>query len=427
MKNIHRFPIFFAPDTAGASPAPVDVGTGDISVPMVATPERTVQEVTLPDTGIENAPILKDLPKETRKVRGPTDFGMPSAEESSEEMGLTPKRERGPDGKFLPKGPKQPESSPSTQQPKAKATAPPAAQKPTPTAQPVKAASQISTAAPVAPAKVKIGNEEKTAEEWAAHFKELQEKAGAPAPPNGWKPPEPATKTPEETAAETAAQKERETKFVTERAKEYVTTPEDLDILLAGGPKAVEWHAMDRAKLEMRTRQFAADQVNKLAEHYDSILSPILAQNQTVQGLMQETAFLGAHPDIKSNPKGLETFREMKTTMESGYQAIQAKLSAGTATRSEQAWGMLYEDMTPEQRMESIAEHTRAKLATIMPSPVATPAPAKPAPQQVKPNSANVEKPLGGDRPGGGAATPNAETAEQRIRREVNASKGINV
>lgn len=423
MNRFHRFPIFFAPDTDGASPAPADVGTGDISVPMVATPERTVHEVTLPDTGIENAPILKDLPKETRKVRGPTDFGMPSAEESSEEMGLTPKRERGPDGKFLPKGPKQPESSPSTQQPKAKATTPPAAQKPTPTAQPVKVASQTATAAPVAPAKVKIGGEEKTAAEWEAEIAAL--KAGKPQDlPPAAKVPEVATKTAEETAAE---QKQREDAFLSKAAEGYVIPDAELDEILVGGAKGAAKLASLLAKSEMNGRQFAADQVNEIAKHYDSILSPILAQNQTVQGLMQEAAFLGAHPDIKSNPKGLETFREMKTTMESGYQAIQSKLSAGTATRSEQAWGMLYEDMTPEQRMESIAEHTRAKLATIMPSPVATPAPAKPAPQQVKPNPANVEKPLGGDRPGGGSATPNAETAEQRIRREVNASKGINV
>lgn len=426
MNQFHRFPIFFAPDgDAASAPTQVaDVGTPEISVPVIPATPRNVQEVTLPgNEALENAPILKDLPKETRKVRGPQDFGMPTAEESAEEMGLIPKRERDPaTGKFVPKAP---QSSPSTQQPKAKATVPPAAQKPTPTAQPVKTATP-ATQAPVAPAKVKIGGEEKTAAEWEAEIAALKAGKTAPIPP-AEKPPVAPAKTAEETAAETAAQKERETKFLTERAKDYVTTPEDLDILLAGGPKAVEWHAMDRAKLEMRTRQFAADQVNKLAEHYDNLLAPILNQNQTVQSLMQETAFLGAHPDIKSNPKGLETFREMKATMESGRKAIADKITAGTATRREQLWAEEYDEATPESLMNDLAAHTRAKLATLTPAPATTPPAAKPPTPQVKPNPANVEKPLGGDRPGGNGSAPRGETAEQRIVREVNASRGIQV
>lgn len=419
MNRFHRFPIFFAPDTATAAPI-ADVGTGDISVPMVATPERTVQEVTLPDTGIENAPILKDLPKETRKVRGPADFGMPTPEESSEEMGLTPKRERGPDGKFLPK---QPQSSPSTQQPKAKATTPPAAAKPTPTAQPAKLATPAPAAAAAPVAKVKIGGEEKTAAEWEAEIAALKAGKTAPIPPAE----KPVEKAADQTAAETAAQKERETKFVTERAKEYTMPAAELDEILVGGDAGAAKLGTLLARAEMRGRQFAIDQQNKLADHIIGLVSPLLDQSQTVHGLMQEAAFLGANLDIKSNPKGLETFREMKTTMESGRKAIADKINAGTATRREQLWAEEYDETPPDKLMEDLAAHTRAKLATLTPAPVSTPAPAKPVPQQVKPNPANVEKPLGGDRPGGGASTPNAETAEQRIRREVNASKGINV
>lgn len=411
--KIRRFPLYLAPDTATASPsAPtVDVGTPDISVPMVETPPRAVQDVVLPgNENLEQAPILKDLAKETRKVRGPEDFGMPSPEESSELMGLTPKRERGPDGKFVPKNP---QSSPSTQQPKAKATTPPAAAKPIPTAQPAKTATP-APAAPAPVAKVKIGGEEKTAAEWEAEIAALKAgKTAAPIPPAEKAAP---AKTEAETAAE---QQERESKFVTERAKDYTIPEQELDEILVGGAAGAAKLGTLLAKAEMRGRQFAADQVNRFAD----IVQPLLDQNQTVQGLMQEAAFLGAHPDIKSNPKGAETFREMKSTMETGFHTIQQKVAAGTASRSEQAWAMLYEDMTPEQRMASIAEHTRAKLATLTPAPAATP--AKPATPQVKPNPANVEKPLGGDRPGGSSAAPRGETAEQRLVREVNASKGI--
>lgn len=415
MNKTHRFPIFFAPDTATASPsAPaVDVGTGDISVPMVPPTPREVQDVVLPgNDNLENAPILKNLEKETRKVRSPEDFGMPSAEESSETMGLTPKRERGPDGKFVPK---TPQSSPSSQQPKAKATVPPAAVKPTPTAQPAKPVTQ--PVIPAAPTKVKIGGEEKTAAEWEAEIASLKAGKAAPIPP-AENIPEPPAKTEAETAAEN---QERETKFLTERAKEYTPTEQDLDKILVGGAEAGAHLGMLIARAELRGRQFGADQVNKMAEHYDTLLKPILEQQTTVQGLMQEAAFLGANPDIKANAKGLETFREMKTTMESGRKAIADKIAAGTATRREQLWAEEYDETPKDKLMEDLAAHTRAKLATVTPAP----APVKAAPQVVKPNPANVEKPLGGDRPGGASSAPRGETTEQRIAREVNASKGI--
>lgn len=411
-----RFPIFFAPDTDTAAPA-VDVGTGDISVPMVPPTPREVKDVVLPgNENLENAPILKDLAKETRKVRGPSDFGMPTAEESSEEMGLTPKRERGPDGKFLPKGTQQ--SSPSTQQPKAKATTPPAAQKPTPTAAPAKAPEPAATPAPAA--KVKINGVEKTEAEWAEHFKALEAKAnGAKAPEPVVKQPDAPAKTEEETAAE---QKAREDAFLAKAAEGYAMTPEEYDIILAGGAQGVKAHANVMARQEMKLRQFAASEINKVTEHYDALLAPILNQQTTVQTLMQEAAFLSAHPDIKSNPKGLETFREVKNAFETGHKEIKAKVDAGTASRSEQAWAMLYEDASQEQRMNDIAEHTRAKLGPIAaPAAAATTPPKPPAP---KPTI--IEKPLGGDRPGS-PGSPRSETAEQRLVREVNASKGINV
>lgn len=420
MPRFHRFPIFFAPETDTAAAPPVDVGTGDISVPMVPPTPREVHDVVLPgNDNLENAPILKDLPKETRKVRGPTDFGMPSADESAEEMGLIPKRERGPDGKFLPK---QPNTSPSTQQPKPKATTPPAAKVPTPTAQPVKTAQPAAAATPAPVAKVKIGNQEKTEAEWAQHFAELEAKAN-PKTPEPPKAPELPAKTEAETAAETQA---RETKFLTERAKEYTPSEQDLDKILVGGPEAAAHLGTLIARAELRGRQFGADQVNKLAEHYDTILKPILDQNQTVQGLMQEAAFLGAHPDIKANPKGLETFRQLKSTMESGRKTITDMIAAGTASRRQQLWAEEYDETTPDKLMEDLAGLTRAELAKLTPVPASTPAPAKPAQPQVKPNPAN-ERPLSGDRPGGANSAPRGETTEQRIAREVNASKGIHV
>jgi hypothetical protein len=409
--RLHKFPLFFSPD-AGA-----DIGSGDISVPVVPspTPAPNVTEVDLGSTpGVEAAGAVKELEK-SRTVRGPSDFGMESAEESSERAGLTT-RPRDENGKFIKAG----NASPSTQrQPRAKATTPPAANKPTPTAQPAKQPAVVATPEPAAPtAKVKIGDQEKTPEEWAAHFKELEAKANPKAPEV--KQPEPPAKTEAETAAEQQAREEAFLKTARE-GKTWITQ-EAIDKAIANGDP--EFFKDFAARVEMSARQFAADQVNQLAEHYDKILSPLLTHNQSVQSLMQEAAFLGAHPDIKSHPEGAKTFREMKSTMESGRRAIAEKIAAGTASRREQLWAEEYDETPQEKLMDDLAAHTRAKLGTTA-TPTATPTPAPAKPKAPAPAPV-VEKPLSGDRPGS-PGSPRSETAEQRMAREVNAYKGINV
>jgi hypothetical protein len=402
--------LFLAPDADTST-----VG-GDLAIPVIppSAPPPSVTDVILGDNPpVETSSAVKAIEKPAApKTKGPEDFGMESPDQSAERAGLKEGRERGPDGKFLKKG----ESS-ATPQPKA--VVKPAATKPATPAKPVVAAAP--SPAPVA--KVKIGDQEKTAEEWAKELADLKTKAETATPA----PKEPVVIAPVETdeqkAAAQKAQKEREDKFIETISAQYELDPAnggEYDQLLAGGPVGAKKFATMLARAEMKGRQFAADQVNKLADDFNAALGPILNQHETVQTLMADNAFLTAHPDIKSNPKGLETYQNVKKQMTDGYEAIQAKIKAGTASKSEQGWALQYEDMSKEQLQNDIAEHTLAILAK---QPAPTPAVVKPT---SPPKLTVVERPLGGDRPGA-AAAPQTESAERRLAREVNASKGIHV
>lgn len=394
-----------APDADVSTMAAGNV-TVDVVPPAGSAPAAT--EINLAEQpAVEASSAVKAV--ET-KTQGPSDFGMESPEESAERAGLI-QRPRGPDGKFLPKEPKS--SSPSSKP----ATVP---------AKPAPKPSVVTS--PAMEAKVKIGGEEKTAAEWEAHFKDLSAKAAVKPTEPVAKDPEPApTKTEEQTAAEQA---ERETNFLTRASEGYAISEHELDEIIAGGPDATKKLATLLAKVEMKSRQFAAAEITKIAEHYDSLTKPLLERDQLLQTHLQDAAFLGAHADIKSHPQGLATYQQIKRDMASGYDAIQAKIAANTATKAERGWALLYEDKSPEDLQSDIAEHTRAALAKL-PSPNAAPAaqPTKPVPadpaEPAKPK-VPVERPLNADRPGAGGA-PRGQTEEQRLAAEVNAQMGHRV
>lgn len=403
------FPIFFAPE----GDAPSTLGNpGGIEVPVIPASIPSVTEVILGDNpAVENSPAVRAVPKETTK--GPGDFGMESPDESAERAGLK-ERARGEDGKFIKKdGTTQPTT------PVAKPPAKPVAKAPAAPAKPAVAKAVIAPTPPAEPAKVKIGNEEKTPAEWEAHFKALEAKANPPAIS---KTPEPEPDTPEQVAA---AQKQRETDFITKTAEKYLMPELEYDQLLAGGPAGIQKFATLLATAEMRGRQFSADKLTELADHFEARLaelSPIRESHARIQTLMEETQFLNSNEDIKTHPQGLDTFRKISGEMNAGYEAIKAKIDAGTATKSEQGWALQFEDLSPDKLKEAFAEHTRIELAKL-PAPAAAVTPPVAAPASSKP-AAPVEKPLSSVRPGG-TGTPRSETPEQRLVREVNQQRGI--
>lgn len=404
-----RFPFFLAPEG--------DVSTlgnpGGIEVPVVPASIPSVTEVILGENpAVENSPAVKAVETAKERTKGPQDFGMESPDESSERAGLK-ERARGEDGKFIKKD--------GTTAPAAKAPAKPAAKAPAP--QPKPAAPK--PVAPTPPAKVKIGNEEKTPEEWEAHFKALEEKANKPAEPPAL-PKAPTPEAPKKTEQELAAEaQQKEADFITKASQSYLLSEPELDEILQGGQNAPAKLATLLARAEMKGRQFAASAIDQAMQEFENRfgeLEGVRDNYQRVQEVMKETSFLNAHEDIKTHPEGLKTFREVSKQMRDGYAAIQAKIEAGTATKSERGWALQYEDTKPEDLDQAIATYTREALAKLSPpvaTPPATPPVAKPAAPAVP-----TEKPLSATRPGG-AGTPRTETPEQRLAREVNAFKGI--
>lgn len=397
--------LLMAPD---ADASTMNAGTVTVDVIPSAGTGPAITDVTIGDQpAVESSSAVKavEAPKD-RVTKGPTDFGMESPEDSAERAGIS-NRARGADGKFLPKEPKS--SSPAS--------------KPAAPAKPAAKPSVVPS--PAMEAKVKIGGEERTAAEWEAHFKDLAAKA-TPTNPEV-KQPEAPNKTEAETQAE---QSERENKFLENKFKEYMLNTEagkDYDQMLAGGETGAMAFAKMLAKVEMRSRQFAADQISKMAEHYESQTRPLLDRDAVLQTHLQDAAFLGAHEDIKSHPQGLSTYQQIKTDMRNGHEAIQAKLAAGTATKAEQGWALLYEDKAPEDLQTDIAEHTRAALAKLpSPNAVAPQVKAPVVPAELAKPKMPVERPLSADRPGA-AAAPRGQTAEQRLASEVNAQMGHRV
>lgn len=399
----HRF--FLSPD---ADTATLGGGIADV-IPAAGT-GPSVTEINLDSTpAIENSPAVKALEQIKDRTKSPEELGMRSAAEDSELMELTKPRARGADGKFLPKdepgAPAAQPAKPQAPKPVAKAPTPakPAQVKPAPAAVP-----------PVVPAKAKEPADNPTAA-LEARLKELEAKlakAEQPAP----KAPEP-TEPPKTAEEQAAAQKERENAFLTSARNNYLLPEANLDKILMGGAEGAQELANLIATGEMKSRQFAADQMQKM---YDDLraelagLDPIRQSHSQVQELIAETTFLGANKDIAEHPQGLEIFRRLSNQMKEGYEDTKAKVAAGTATKSEQGWLLQYEDLTPEVLRDTIAGHTRTEMAKapVAAAPVVAVAPPKPAAPKI------VERPLGGDRPGA-IGTPRTESHEASLARQI--------
>lgn len=403
--------LFLAPDADVAT-----LGGGIAEVIPSAGVAPSVTDVILGDQpSIESSAPVRTQEKERQKLKGPESFGGETAEDAQERMGLAKDRKRGPDGKFAKNEDNQGTSTPAKPVAKQPASQPkPIAKTPAP-----KPGAPVPT--PETTAKLKIGDAERTAEEWAKELAELRAKAEQkPAETALPKPPESA-KTPEQEAAET---QQREEAFLERASAGYQMTEADHDKILVGGPDGVKAHMKLMARGEMNSRKFAADQIQKMADHFEqrlSELAPIRESHEAVQRMLADTAFLNAHEDIKTHPQGLETYRAISKDFEDGYNAIQTKIAAGTASKSEQGWALQYEDMTPEARRESAAEHTRAKLAALPAVPV-----AKPPGNVVQMNKPTVpsERPLSSVRPSGNTQV-SSETREQQVVREANRAAGV--
>lgn len=372
--------IFFAADGAVDTTTPdiLDAtdGTG-LDVPVVEpAPENDITEIN-----IDEGPI------------GPEELIGESPEQASAQLdeAMGEKRERGPDGKFLPKK-TDGEQKPAVQ---AKPVKPLAAPKPK-----VETPKPVEVTPPVA--KIKIGEEEKTAEEWAVHYRELKEKAEAAA-----KPPEPL----KDTAAEEQAQQEAATAqraaFLETRAKAFEPKEEDLDVILSGGKPAVEKLGQLLAETAAKEREDFIPMVANALKDIEDRIAPILEREKTIAKHVEETTAIESNPALKAHPEGLATYRAVRDEYQKAFTDIQAKGEA--ATPQEKAWALDYSSRSPEELRSNFVQQAAAKL----PAPVAQSSPATNGnAKAVTPPKPRVTTPLNSDRPGGGSPTPKVKTAD---------------
>lgn len=399
-----RFMQFFAPDEGGASAA-VAASQAPIEVtesPSVAA-DYSVEEVQLePPTGVIG-------PKEAMG-----DDGTDEMERMEANMEGRPVRERDPaTGKFLPKGKKAEEANlvPKKEEAKAAEKKPVAAKK-------VAAKPSVQPKPEAAPAKIKIGDQEKTADEWAKEFAEAQEKikaaeAAAKAPPA---PAEKKEETPAPKPEELKAQEqEKFEKFIEAAAAKYDVGQDGLDVILTGGGTGSQKLARLLSGVEGYTRKAMVDEFNPIIKEMWDKIQPLIGRDQALAEYKREHTFLSENPDIKDHPKGYEEYQKTVKEMRDGETRIRAEIAAGTASDRDRAWIAFHDTFTPEQVMESVARITKEKLAAL-PKAEAEP---KPEPEKKVQKTPAASKPFNGDRPGGSSSTPSTETADARQLREM--------
>jgi hypothetical protein len=395
--------LLYAPDTG----APAGGNTITIDVPEVpsAAAESTVEIVELESGGAADA---------VYGVHGPKEMGFGDPEEALEKIEAEtegrPMRERGPDGKFLPKEKKPDGKKPAVPaKPAAKVLAKPAP-KPAPAAK--------APEKPAAPVKVKLGDVEKTPEEWQAEIADLRAKAevaakAAAAGPE--KKEEPPAPKPEEVAAQ---EQERFTKFVDSWADKYEIPQDELDTILSGIGNARPALARVLAGVQAHTTRSLCESFNKALKAVWDRIEPLNARHERLSDYERDRGVLDTNPEINDHPKGYETYQAIRKQFTEGEQRIKAAIAAGTATAVEKAWSVIHENTSAEDKLATIARLAKEELAKI-PSEVAAAVPAKPEAQKPVSKSPAVMKPFNGDRPGGSSAHFNGETKDARELREM--------
>jgi hypothetical protein len=407
--------LLYAPDAAnsagGASPTAAPVTIDVPELPSAASGATT-----------ETVELSTPVTDAVYGIKGPADAlgddGVEEMERMEAQMEGRPVRERGPDGKFLPKGMKKSdEEILRGKEAKAKPTEKPAAKAPAkPAPKPVPIAKKPE---PIPPAKVKIGEEEKTAEEWAREIAEARAKlAAGPAKPEAAPTPEPKEEPPapkpEEIAAKEAA---RMTDFVKRESPKYKISPDELNTILAGLDDAPEALANVLVKVEASTRQWAAAEFNKVLTNISKNMAPLIEHHERLSEYKGDHSFLESNAEIRDHPKGYETYRKVKSDMAAGYARINAAIAAGTASPVDRAWHTIREAQTPEQLNAALARLTKDELAKLE-TPMEAPAP-KPEAERKPHVSSAATKPFRGDRPGGGNAGLAVESEQARHVREM--------
>lgn len=386
MNKFNRYsPIFFDiddPGTGGGAAIIETITAPGLDVPVLepAGGGHEIQEVTVPETSIKGPEELFGEKPEEQMAEADAKMGKATLE-------------RGPDGKFLPKK-KDGAEKPVVEVVKAKA-------KP------------LEVAAPVdPPAKLKLGEEEKTAEEWLAEMKQLREQVA--------KVPDKVDPKPEEAAAKAQEEQkhtaERRKSFLDQTTANYTLKNDRLDTILGGGPEAVKAFAEELAKVEVNTREAMAKLVNECLTERDALIQPLLDQHKSVSQFTEENQALSSNAQLKAHPQGLETYRKVKAEYQQTFDSIQQRVAKGEAVSpAEQSWAILYGAQKPEDLRNTLIERAAAEAAKI---PIKTN--GNGAPTKVEPKAPlRITRPLNTDRPGGPSPGVKTETQDARLAREL--------
>lgn len=387
-----RFPIFYAPDGD-------TVAAGGLAVPVIPPPTaHPVTEVNLAPTKVD---VAKEIGVDTG-VRSPAEiFGEDEHAKVNEEIDKAfGKRERGPDGKFLPKN----GDKPSEAKPAAKA--------------PEKPAAKATTPEPAAPAKIKIGDQEKTADEWAAYHKDLADKAATIDKPAETAKPDASAKIepkPEEIAAQKKVRDDWE-KTTREAYSKFKPTQEEVDKALASGnpDQLSELWMRPMIAMEERMRIWVQNSVNPILAELDGQLSPIASSQQQLAQYQAENQFLDANPEIKSvisaDPAKMSVHRQVNEDLRLEMDDMKTLL----ASNPENARAKARLDALSKDFLGEMARETKARYAS---GGVTTPT-TEAGKAVPKKQATPAERPLSGDRPGTSTAIK-TETKEQRLAREM--------
>lgn len=308
--------LLYAPDDAG--------GGGGTAVLAADSPTGTTIETSpqreMPAPEIVQPPSVKEKQVrqpgvKTSRVDVAKELGLKAA--PSELVAAEAKRIRDASGKFT--------ASEKKEDPAAK-LGEAAKEKPLVKAE-IKPPAPVEAVAPVKvePAKIKIGDQEKTAEEWATYHKELSEKATALE-----KKPIEEKATPDATPEEQqAAQKKVRDEWFDKAAERYAPDQKEMDEMIANGDRKGLGKML--ARVAEDTRQWAEWRMKPILEKLDGFENPlnrVLEREQLNEAYQAESNYLEANKDIKGHAEGVKTLREISVAMHEEYDDLQQLVAA---------------------------------------------------------------------------------------------------
>lgn len=376
--NTKRFPIFYAPEGDATGSTAVLAADSSTGTQIDVTPRREMPPAEiLQPAPIKPEPRVRQPGVKISKVDVAKELGLDEAPSVTIEREAKAARDK--QGKFIktPKDFRRPEQKETEDEPT------PTLGEPTPTPTP---ASKAPEPEPVAPAKIKIGDEEKTADEWAAFHKELAAKAEKPTEPK------PASQQPADTTAadESAAIQQRRTaweKSARDAYAQFKPTQEQVDKALASGDPN-ELYEMFTLKpmlaLEENMRKWSIATFGPNLEQLNGQLTPLATTQQQIAAYQAESSFLEQHPEIKGHKDGVETIRGLSADLHAEYDDLQQFIAARPSSPNLPKWQTRVKELENNFH-DVLAREAKAKLnvaapVASAPKPAVVAKPRPPAP-----------------------------------------------